>query len=353
MSNGKKVVVSLMRDEGPYVPEWLAHQHVLGFDEVVVVTNDCTDGTVEMLDRFQEMGLARRLGNTAGRSNLAGGGIQRTALRMAKNLDLVQEADWVFHCDSDEFLNIHVGAGRVDDLIAAAGTDADVISVAWRIFGNAGILRIRDALTMDQFFRAEPATPPDGGSRFAKSLFRRASEFRRLGPHVPHPPEETRDDFRYVNPRGAAVTPGGKLTGDLCYDVAQVNHYALRSIFSYMNKCARGRANHMSHTLGIEYWRRWNLNEEEDRSILRYRDEVAALVAQWREDPVIDATWRRALRIHRRRAKAFISAPETRPTYSRVVRDSRRRMADWAGEAAPDDQMEPDEPVDEIETRVQ
>ncbi|MFZ1346925.1 MAG: glycosyltransferase family 2 protein, partial [Tabrizicola sp.] len=38
-----------MKDEGPTVVEWVAHHLAVGFTEVMVYTNDCTDGTDDLL----------------------------------------------------------------------------------------------------------------------------------------------------------------------------------------------------------------------------------------------------------------------------------------------------------------
>ena len=40
----------------------------------------------------------------------------------------MKDADWIIHSDIDEFLNIHVGDGRIADLIAAL-PDVDAIAL--------------------------------------------------------------------------------------------------------------------------------------------------------------------------------------------------------------------------------
>lgn len=49
MSTGEKVLVACMRDEALFVIEWVAHHLVIGFDRIVVYTNDCHDGTDKLL----------------------------------------------------------------------------------------------------------------------------------------------------------------------------------------------------------------------------------------------------------------------------------------------------------------
>jgi hypothetical protein len=53
--HGKVMAVSMMKDEAPNLLEWFAHHLAVGFTDILVYTNDCTDGTVEMLQRLEEL----------------------------------------------------------------------------------------------------------------------------------------------------------------------------------------------------------------------------------------------------------------------------------------------------------
>ena len=94
MDNETYTVVSTMKNEGPYIIDWVAHYKTLGFDHILVCTNDCTDPTVDILLRLQEMGLVTQH-NTIVRK----AGIHRSALRQAsRRYDIVMDAKWVFVC---------------------------------------------------------------------------------------------------------------------------------------------------------------------------------------------------------------------------------------------------------------
>ncbi|MGA1180601.1 MAG: glycosyltransferase family 2 protein [Marivivens sp.] len=45
-----------MKNEGPYILEWVAHHLAIGFGHFIVVTNDCEDGTDEILLALQQRG---------------------------------------------------------------------------------------------------------------------------------------------------------------------------------------------------------------------------------------------------------------------------------------------------------
>ncbi|MEO0944249.1 MAG: FkbM family methyltransferase, partial [Pseudomonadota bacterium] len=50
------LIPTCMKNEGPYLLEWLAYHRSIGIQGYIVFTNDCTDGTDLMLDRLDEMG---------------------------------------------------------------------------------------------------------------------------------------------------------------------------------------------------------------------------------------------------------------------------------------------------------
>ena len=133
----KRLIITCMKNEAPFILEWVAYHRSIGFTDFLVFTNDCDDGTVEMLDTLQGHGILTRMDNPylemPGDHNP-----QKGALRFAEDLDIVRDADWVMVSDVDEFVNIHVGDGTLDNLFQATG-EIDVISMQWRLFGNGDV----------------------------------------------------------------------------------------------------------------------------------------------------------------------------------------------------------------------
>jgi hypothetical protein len=303
-------VVSTMKNEGPYILEWVAHYKTLGFDTILVCTNDCSDTTVEILKRLQEMGLVIHHPTIVRR-----GGIHRSALRQASKLyPQVIDAKWVFVCDVDEFLNIHIGDGSARDLIATSGQDIDVVSVPWRIFGSDGVNDFVDKPVTQQFLYGELTFDADlrpKVGKFVKSLYTNQHKFQRMGLHAPVTLEEHLANTKHVFPGGALCTANGKRTENPPeFNVAQVNHYAVRSMESFLIKRARGRANHSHHVLGAEYWQNFNLNGEPDTSISRYHDASSALLEELHKDPVLKELHASSVYWHKRKAASIKMDPE-------------------------------------------
>ena len=129
---GKEVIVSTMKNEGPYILEWLAYHRTIGFTDFLIYTNDCTDDTDLILDRLHSNGLLAHV-----RNKVLKRGLHKSALKYAFADELYQTSEWVFVSDADEFLNIKVGEGHMEDLISSF-PNADALPVAWRVFSNTG-----------------------------------------------------------------------------------------------------------------------------------------------------------------------------------------------------------------------
>ncbi|MEO0932128.1 MAG: glycosyltransferase family 2 protein, partial [Pseudomonadota bacterium] len=140
------LVITTMRNEAPFILEWLAYHQHIGVTNFLVYSNDCDDGTDELLDRLAALGHLHHERNHSGGKK----SVQWRALNKAKNHATTREADWIYVTDVDEFLCIHAGEGYIADLLAAC-PEADGFALPWRMFGNAGVETFVDAPILSQF----------------------------------------------------------------------------------------------------------------------------------------------------------------------------------------------------------
>lgn len=283
----RSLAILCVRNEGAFLLEWLAHHRACGFTDFLVFSNDCQDGTDTLLNRLTERGLLEHHRNDPPYDN---GGIQFTALKRAASLPIVQEADWILPLDVDEFVNIHTGDRTVQALLAAL-PEANAITLTWRLFGNADVARYHDKPITQQFTRAAPAILywPWRASMF-KTLYKNNGIYRKPGVHRPRDPDKSRlAEARWFDGEGRelpALFHTQRLFstyGQPNYGLAQINHYPLGAMESYVLKADRGRAVHSDHLLGLDYWVERNFVAEEDRSILalapRMEEERAMLLS--------------------------------------------------------------------------
>ena len=172
-------VVASMRNEGPFIVEWVTWYRMLGFSRIVVVTNDCTDGSPHLLDALQAAGWVQHL-----RCAIPAGQKVTTAkLALARQTRAVRRADWVLVCDVDEFLVIHRGDGMLADLLGDGPPEFLGMAINWRVFGSNGVAEFGDEPVHRQFFGAVAAGRSLNG--FVKTLHRQPGWFAALGEHGP------------------------------------------------------------------------------------------------------------------------------------------------------------------------
>ncbi|WP_299817055.1 glycosyltransferase family 2 protein [uncultured Jannaschia sp.] len=256
-------VVTCLRDEGPYVVDWLAHLRALGVGRVLAFTNDCRDGTGALLDALAPVGVVHvPQGDVLGRDGPAP---QWRAMAAAWTHEVCTGADWLLHLDVDEFVALD-GAATLPELVGGM-PGAEAIALPWRLFGSAGRLEAGTGSVPERFDRAAPpglAYP--ALASFFKTLFRRAGPFTGFGIHRPRqsaPPvffDDTggRDDALSADPKRILLWRGGMAPEGRR---VQLNHYAVRSIHEFLLKRARGLPNHTGKVPGLEYWVERNFNQ--------------------------------------------------------------------------------------------
>ena len=308
--HGQVTAVSMMKDEGPYVVEWIAHHLAVGFSDLVIYTNDCSDGTDDMLVRLEELGLAHH------RRNAIPDGLkpQPSALNYAQDEPVVRGSDWVMVFDADEFLSIRHGDGTLDDLLTATKAEgANGIVVTWRIFGSGGVVNWSRAPVTEQYLMAAPVTWNKGWG--VKTLFAFDPDHWRLGIHRPkmktrHIKTDFPDLVKWLTGSGRVMEDYFKFRGwrsitrTVGYDWVQLNHYAVKSVDSYAIRKLRGNVNFKKDKYNSDYWSLQDRNETRDDTMLRYTARRNEIIAQLLSDPVLNRLYFAALeRVEARLAK--------------------------------------------------
>lgn len=315
-------VVCSVRNEGPFLVEWITWYRQLGFTDIVVVTNDCTDHSPALLDALADRGWCTHLRRDVPDQKH----ICAVKLRHAHATELVRSSDWVLVCDVDEFLVIHRGDGRIADLIEAPAEPFLGMSINWRVFGTSGHLTWQDGLVHRQFVSA--AAPGDTSSRWVKSIASHPDWFWRLGEHGPKRLVAARaaapwgaTGMRWVNSAGIDVpqwTPHGdymrRLPADLVtHTAAQMNHYMIRSEESFWLKIGQLSAVAGKDRYTDKFMLTFNRNEVPDTTALRHSVAFDVLYDQ------------------------AISLPDVRRLHHLCCADYVSRLAEKSGASAQDD----------------
>jgi hypothetical protein len=286
------VLAACMRNEGLFLVEWLAHHALLGFKDIIVFTNNWTDGSDLLLDRLQELGYVTHIDNRPA----SGQSPQHAAMDIAIAHPLVAQAEWLMHIDADEFININTDKGTIQSVLDGVG-EADVVAFLWRLFGNSGMTEWHGGSVLPSFTQSQ--AHPLRRTVHHKSAWR-PEKFGRAIDHMPKDPLV--DDFIVKNTAGQKIKDTiirhpikCRYKADfrhLTFENAYINHYALKSddILLMKNDRGDGHGNvHSNYYLNSNYYRKNNRNEAEDRSILTRWDEIKALMDEMRADPEVRA----------------------------------------------------------------
>ena len=296
---GARTIVTMMKDEAPFLLHWIAHHRRIGFDRIVVFTNECSDGSDAMLDRLAAMGEVIHHPNPVPR----GGKPQPLALRRADKLAEVRESEWIITLDADEYLNVKTSDGTLDALFATA-PDADGFAITWRMMGSNGLRNWTDTPVTEAYTRGAPDLFRKGWG--VKTLFR-PFDGMKLGIHRPTLKGKDKSALlarSWVNGSAKPMTSGFKKDmwrsslATLGYANAEIAHYATQSHEAYLRRAARGNVNAKPDKYDATYYAIFDRNETDRTGLLRHAEATRARVAGYLSDPVLRDLADRAHRWH-------------------------------------------------------
>lgn len=317
----KVLLVSTLRDEGPFLLEWIAHHIAIGVSDFLLFSNDCSDGTDKMLVALAEAGVVHlRNAPEPGKS------VQWTALKAAWKHPLRKAASHILCIDCDEFVNLRAPLSDLAGLRDAAG-DPDALVLPWRLFGHNGHARAEDRPATELFTRAAPeACNYPVTARQFKTLLRADGPFRQLGVHRPrlkasapgalwadgsgHPlPEAFATSEHRINLYGSPEASA----------LVQLNHYSVRSAESFMLKRLRGLPNRRGKAIDLSYWIERNFNSVEDDSIARHAPGTRAALSRLVSLPGVAALHEAAVEHHRAAFDALMREPAEVQFFGRLL----------------------------------
>ncbi|MGI9213472.1 MAG: glycosyltransferase family 2 protein [Methylococcaceae bacterium] len=281
----KICLVTSVRNEGVHLAEWIAYHLLIGVTHFLVFSNDCDDGTDELLGKFHQAGIITHVPQEILPSEKP----QVKSFQRAWNEFLPAIApDYVYVADPDEFLNLKC-FDSIDQLLNYYDYP-EALAIQWRHFGSSGRFFREPRLTVERFVYA--SLSDNWHNRQIKTISRyEPTAVKALAAHRPvfKKPEAKR---RYILPgicRGGVTLPQEVVQGanakrmpghfPIMQSIAQVNHYATRSIEEFNVKKNRGNGvlvNTMKAALHFrdDYFMEHDLNDVVDTSLLRRLSEL-------------------------------------------------------------------------------
>ncbi|WP_170334511.1 FkbM family methyltransferase [Ruegeria arenilitoris] len=311
--NPQFIIPTCMRNEGPFLLEWLAFHRSIGIQNFVVFSNDCSDGTDLLLDRLDELGVVTHLPNPAKAAKSTY--FQPLAMKFAMDMPQVRRADYVIQTDVDEFINIKVGDGTVTDLLNAAGP-FHVLSISELNFSSSGNWELKDGWLTEMFREHETDKPGHWQARRGvKSIIHGADNFETWPVHRPGIFAGSFDQLVWLDgsgnpvPEDFVVNHENGIDRRGRYDLVQLDHHPLRSAESYLMKQWRGSVADNRRSTDHHYYRKRSLGGNFyghiDRLLPRARKEWDALIS----DKKLLDLHRASIDVHRERIRSIENEP--------------------------------------------
>jgi glycosyltransferase involved in cell wall biosynthesis len=226
----KVCLVAIAKNEGRFLPEWLAHYLSLGLDQIFLFDNESSDQTAQVLEAAGRSFPVTRIAWRC-REEVSP---QLTAYRYALK-KLARGFDWICFFDCDEFLVLRVDED-IHEFLQRFDRSVGALAINWLSFGSSGRVKNDYALVADAFRKG--SRRHWGNNRHIKTIAR-VPAILSMGIHD------------CVLKRGAYIHPDGQplvmpvargIANRIDHSLAQLNHYQIKSKADFDEKIQRGRA---------------------------------------------------------------------------------------------------------------
>lgn len=262
LERDKLSICAIMKNEGPYLEEWLEFHKLVGVERFYLYDNNSTDNTKDVLSSYvkSEEVIYCYWPEKPG--------------QMSAYADCLKKyptvSEWIAFIDLDEFLfpSIKNDIRKIlEDFV-----DYPAVGVNWLNFGTSGYDKKPEGLQIENFIKR--AKSSFGPNKHVKCIVQPEKTVRPLNPH------------QFVFSQGQAVTENkqpinGPWSKHHSIKELRINHYTTRSKEESMKKMMRGRATKNEQ-------RPWShfeskdviFNEIEDLTIHRFIPQLKQALAQ-------------------------------------------------------------------------
>lgn len=222
-------VTCIVKNEAPYIEEWLWFHHIQGVEKFFVYLNDCTDNTRDILERLSSY-LNITIHDWSGEKQQLPA--YNHSIKKHK-----REVDWMAFIDIDEFLHSPENDLNLSAMVSFFSVEhptAGVIMARWVLFGSNGHEKCEPGLVIERFTRRA-----DGADKHCKSIVRmQAVVSTGWESHT----FKLKDEFKVIDEYEQVYEGPYAVTEPKTPYLFRINHYHTKSAEEYKAKCAKGRS---------------------------------------------------------------------------------------------------------------
>lgn len=250
-------IASIIKNESPYILEWIAYHLSIGVEHFYIADNCSDDGQYQLLEALQDLGIVTLFHQ----ENLESKSAQVTAYNKIIKMTS-HTSKLVAFIDGDEFItirNVERFEARLDSLINDDLCGA--IAINWKTFGSSGKERFEEGLVIERFLHC--GSNEYRGNRTIKTISKPTFVKRQMIHHA----ILKKGRYEHISLDGVTFESGdrqGPRTTNFSYDVAQINHYVVKSKEEFITKkMNRGCANRGKEKIKfLQYFNKNDVNDE-------------------------------------------------------------------------------------------
>lgn len=247
---------AIIKNEGPYILEWVAYHRSLGIDHFFIADNASDDGTSQLLAGLHAIGVIE---------HFAFPGPPGRPPQLPAYTQIMgryrEEADWIAFIDADEFILPTDGARSIRPFFSALGSNVGAVVLNWAIYGSSFRQEPADGLVIERFTRR---AREDHLTNLHYKTIVRTGVFRGVGsnPHL----LRIQDGLCTIQADGFEVAEhpekGPGLSDRLVWSPLRINHYVVKSRAEFdRKKVPRGRATMTNVFRDDGFFRGHDMNE--------------------------------------------------------------------------------------------
>jgi len=218
-------VCAIVKDEDPYLEEWIAHNKQIGVTQFYLYDNESSIPLRQTLDKYIKQGLVQVI-------DFPGRAVQMIAYKHFLD-SFKSECQWTAFIDIDEYIVPKSTNGNLIQFLKSYENHGG-LAVNWLVFGSNGQKAASSKPQVQRFRKRGLKTEPV--NEHIKSIIQtRYVENAGGNPH----------EFPYINEMFCVNENRERIltaTHPHSTNLIQINHYMTRSLEEYQNKVSRGRA---------------------------------------------------------------------------------------------------------------
>jgi hypothetical protein len=255
-------VVTMMRNEAPYLLEWIAYHRLLGFGQITIYDNESNDASPRILGPLARAGIINAV-YWRDRPTKQDRAFTHAGRRLRRLVE------WCLFIDLDEFLVLKPGLS-LDDLLPKE-SEVSALAICWRVFGSSGLRNRGTEPVMERFLKAGTQD-----SRVVKTMAR----LRDVSIMSVHLPRFIKGRVTDLEGRTLERVHGNSIEWQTD-GPARLHHYQNRSWEEFECKRARGFGAAVGHFIRPEYFDRTGTGAAVVDDALRFvpavKEEIARL----------------------------------------------------------------------------